>query len=234
MKEFGHKSSSSSRPPPPQKKKKVVVVAGVGGPIGEKDKWPNSFIKVVLGKETTFITNFLHISCPGEKDYFYDKFPSKIFSSEVCLQFFSSNIFFSRKLFFPVFFSIIFFPQVFLHIFSSNSFSPAVSLQFLFLKVFFLEVFLQIFSSNIVLEISPQMFSSNIFSPDVSLQFVLEEFSPEVFLHIFSFSAFAFAFAASASASAFAFAAFASCFCYFCCFLLVCLSLCGHLCTLCA
>ena len=53
MKEFGH------------------VVAGVGGPIGEKDQWPNSFIKVVLGKETTFISNFLHISCPGEKDYFY-------------------------------------------------------------------------------------------------------------------------------------------------------------------
>ena len=77
MKEFGHKSSSSRPTPPPNKKKnKVVVVAGVGGPIGEKDQWPNSFIKVVLGKETTFISNFLHISCPGEKDYFYDQFPS--------------------------------------------------------------------------------------------------------------------------------------------------------------
>ena len=74
MKKFRHKSSNS--PPPPQKKKKVVVVAGVGGPIGEKDKWPNSFIKVVLGKETTSMTNFLHKSSPGERDCFYDQFPS--------------------------------------------------------------------------------------------------------------------------------------------------------------
>ena len=76
MKKFRHKSSNSPPPPKKKKKKKVVVAAGVGGPIGEKDKWPNSFIKVVLGKETTFMTNFLHISCPGEKDYFYDQFPS--------------------------------------------------------------------------------------------------------------------------------------------------------------
>ena len=40
-----------------------------------KDKWPNSFMKVV-GKETTSMTNFLHKSSPGERDYFYDQFPS--------------------------------------------------------------------------------------------------------------------------------------------------------------
>ena len=69
MKEFGHKSSSSRPPPPPKKKKKSSSRGRGGGPIGEKDKWPNSFIKVVLGKETTFITNFLHI-----RDYFYEGF----------------------------------------------------------------------------------------------------------------------------------------------------------------
>ena len=51
MKEFGHKSSSSRPPPPPNKKKSSSRGRG-GGSIGEKDKGQNSFIKVVLGKET--------------------------------------------------------------------------------------------------------------------------------------------------------------------------------------
>ena len=58
MKKFRHKSSNS---PPPPKKKKRSSSRGRGGGAhwGERQ-----------------MAKFLHKSSPGERDYFYDQFPS--------------------------------------------------------------------------------------------------------------------------------------------------------------
>ena len=61
MKEFGHKSSSSrpTPPPPPTKKKSSSRGRGGGALWGERP-----------------MAKFLHKSSPGERDYFYQQFPS--------------------------------------------------------------------------------------------------------------------------------------------------------------